>query len=518
MKKRTLTIKFTIIFSLFTIITLFISAIFSMINQTRVYKQQREESVQFVASYLEDLLIADDIYFIWYQKYFLEHADKFLVPSDFDAVSIQDARHDYEEKLSEEYPGLVLGTDIDFDDLSEETKIAYEIYSHEYYLAAFENAREKFDLTYLYYMVPVSDDSDEIIYVLDSNRFEKTVEGKSYIDLGITQSYPKSKYTHLWEAWNTGVRPKGYDILEKKHGKTYAFYTPLFINGQKLGIINVEVDVSAIIHKIHTDTLRNMSVVGSVLIVFSFFLLLYIRSRYIKKLVRLSENIEKYSSTKDTKIAEALTKDVTNDDEISIIMSKFADMIYELDSYMKSLSKTTMALNDTQQKAMKFSVLAIKDSLTGIRNKTGYDEEINKLKKEMAKGFKDFGVAMVDLNYLKRINDTFGHDKGNFAIVTLCQIICHTFPHSPVFRIGGDEFVVILQGLDFEHVDELIEEFNKMIKDRENDSELEFWEQTSAALGYSAFNPDSDTSYEEVFKRADAEMYKNKKAMKAARE
>ena len=85
MKKRTLTIKFTIIFSIFTLVTLLISAIFSLIHQDRVYKQQREESVQFVASYLEDLLRADDIYFIWYQNYFLKNTDKFLVPSDFDS-------------------------------------------------------------------------------------------------------------------------------------------------------------------------------------------------------------------------------------------------------------------------------------------------------------------------------------------------------------------------------------------------------------------------------------------------
>ena len=292
----------------------------------------------------------------------------------------------------------------------------------------------------------------------------------------------------------------------------------IYINGQKLGIISLEVEVSAIIHKIHMDTLRIMIVVGAVLIIFSLLTLLNVRSKYIKKLARLQNIIEEYSNTKDSKIAEALVKDVTNDDEISVIMSKFADMIYELESYMKNLSKTTMALNDTQQKAMKLSVLAIKDSLTGIRNKTGCDEEIKKLEKEMKKGFKDFGVAMIDLNYLKRINDTYGHDKGNIAIVTLCQIICRTFSHSSVFRIGGDEFVVILQGLDFEHVDELIDEFNQQIYDKQQSDDLEFWEKTSAAIGYSAFNPATDSNYEEVFKRADAEMYKNKKAMKAARE
>ena len=518
MSKRSLTFKFTIFFSIFTFLTLLICAIFSLINQDKVYKQQREESVQFVASYLEDLLIADDIYFIWYQNYFLNNSDKLLVPYNFDSYALQDARHDYEEALSEEFPGLVLGTDIDFDDLSEETKIAYEIYSHEYYLAAFENAREKFNLSYVYYMVPVNESSDEMICVLDSNRSEKSVNNKSYIDLGIKKAYPKSKYTNLWETWNTGKRPKGHDVFEEKNGKFYAYYTPLFINGQKLGVINVEVDVSVIIHKIHMDTLRNMLIIGSVLILFSLFLLIFIRRHYIRKLVKLSQIIEDYSQNKDTNLAEQLIAEATNHDEISMIMSKFAELIYELESYMKRLSKTTMALNDTQQKAMELSVLAVKDSLTGIRNKTGYNKELYLLEKQMKNGFVDFGVAMIDLNYLKKINDTYGHDKGNISIINLCRIICAIFSHSAVFRIGGDEFVVILQGLDFEHVDELIEEFKIQITNRQDSMDLEVWEKTSAAIGYSAFNPETDTCYEDVFKRADEEMYKNKKAMKAARE
>ena len=518
MKKKNLTFKFTLMFASFIILTLIISAIFSLLNQQKVYKQQREENVQFVASYLEELIMADDIYFVWYQNYFLEKADSLLVPYDFDTISMQDARHDYEEALSHEHPGLVLGTDIDFDDLSEETKNAYEVYSHEYYLSAFEKACGMFNLKHIYYLVPKNDGTDDMIYVLDSRRKVCNVGGKLYIDLGITNNYPKSKFERLWEAWETGKRPKGYDIFENKNEKTYAYYTPLYINGEKLGVIDVEVEVSELLHAIHMETLRNLSGIAGILILLSMFLLAIIRTRFIRKLVKLRTAIETYSQTKDTKIAESLMAEVTNEDEISIIMSKFADMIYELESYMKQLSRTAMALNNTQQKALELSILAIKDSLTGIRNKTGYDHELRLLEKQMAEGFTDFGVAMIDLNYLKRINDTYGHDKGNSAIISLCKLICNIFNHSAVFRIGGDEFVIILQGLDFQNVDELISDFETEIERRQNDDSLEYWEKTSAAIGYAAFNPPKDKCYLDVFKRADNEMYENKKAMKASRE
>ncbi len=198
-------------------------------------------------------------------------------------------------------------------------------------------------------------------------------------------------------------------------------------------------------------------------------------------------------------------------------MAKLAEMIYELESYMRNLTKTQHDLHDSQKKALEMSELAIKDTLTGIRNKTGYDKEVQKIKWEMAGGLKKIGVAMIDLNFLKKINDTFGHEKGNIAIISLCKIVCHIFEHSPVFRIGGDEFVVILKGQDLEHIDELIAEFYAQIARIQSDSTLEYWEKTSAAIGYSLYDPEKDSSYENIFKRADAEMYKAKKEMKAMR-
>lgn len=518
MKKRNLTFKFTIVFVIFTILTLLICAILSYLNQARIYKQQREENVQFVASYLQELLAADDIYFIWYQHYFMEASDSLLIPKNFDNDSVQNSRLLYEDALSKEFPGLVLGADIGFDDLSVDTKNAYEVYSHEYYQSAFEKAQKMFNLANVYYLAPESEGSDTFAFVIDSVRREKNVNGKKYLSLGKKINYSKDKYSHFWEAWKTGVSPKGYDVFENKYTKNYIYYTPLFINGEKLGVICVEAKVGEIIQEIHLVTFRSMIIVGIVLIVLAFFLLLFIRARYIKKLVLLQKIIEEYSQTKNIEIADKLSKLVTNSDEISSIMGKFSDMIRELDLYMKSLSRTAMALQDTRQKAMEMSELAIKDSLTGIRNKTAYDKEVQKIQYDISQGLKDIGIGMIDLNYLKKINDTYGHDKGNVAIITLCKIVCKIFEHSPVFRIGGDEFVVILKGHDLEHIDELITEFNLQLKDRQEDSSLEYWERTSAAIGYAVYNPDIDSSVEDIFKRADEEMYCAKKEMKASRE
>lgn len=123
----------------------------------------------------------------------------------------------------------------------------------------------------------------------------------------------------------------------------------------------------------------------------------------------------------------------------------------------------------------------------------------------------------IDLNYLKRINDTYGHEQGNIAIKRLSRIVCVIFAHSPVFRIGGDEFAVILKNDDLKNVDALVEKFNSTFDKMSQDDSLEPWEHISAAIGIALYDPLRDNNLTNVFKRADKAMYARKKEMKAVR-
>ena len=161
--------------------------------------------------------------------------------------------------------------------------------------------------------------------------------------------------------------------------------------------------------------------------------------------------------------------------------------------------------------------MANKDALTGIRNRAAYEKEMQRLEWELADGETDFAIAMIDLNFLKRINDTYGHEQGNYAIKKLCYIVCHVFEHSPVFRTGGDEFVVILKNEDFKNRDKLTEEFYSQLELLGGDESLEPWEKISAAIGVAVYDKEYDSSVDNVLKRADEIMYACKKDMKAVR-
>lgn len=198
---------------------------------------------------------------------------------------------------------------------------------------------------------------------------------------------------------------------------------------------------------------------------------------------------------------------VYRNDEIGDITSRLNEMVDRLNITMRELM-------NTQQHADAMSRLATRDALTGIRNKTAYDNQIRLLQESFNSGNHEFGFVMVDLNNLKTINDSYGHDKGDIAIKKCCRLICETFTHSPVFRIGGDEFVIVLRESDYRNIDVLLTQFKKKVSILKDNIRLQPWERVSAAIGYALYDDEQDTSVQSVLARADQEMYKNKKKMK----
>lgn len=156
------------------------------------------------------------------------------------------------------------------------------------------------------------------------------------------------------------------------------------------------------------------------------------------------------------------------------------------------------------------------DSLTGVANRALYERKtaiINKFIQSDNQSL-HFGICECDLNNLKVINDTYGHESGDFYIKSCCKVICNFFKHSPVFRTGGDEFVVILQNEDYERYEELKKDINEFVLS-EVRKKTSILEKISFAAGFSKFNSKTDRSVGDVLNRADFEMYIHKKSVKS---
>jgi diguanylate cyclase (GGDEF)-like protein len=508
--------RFGAIFAVLTILTLIATGIATYILQQRILEEQVSSNVSSLSEYLQKLIKADGEDFVYYQEYMLEHANEVLIPADFDGDYLP-ALDKYSQLFAQQYPGKTLGKDISFDELSDEVKNAFAVYTHEYWLFVFESAARTFDVEYTYYITPTGE-PNHMYYIIDALRDIKGQGGGLYINLLLDIEEDPNMYPVMWEVWESNRTVDKHDVFDNQYGHNYAYYSPLYIDGQKIGIIAVDVAIDKVNKEIVRNTLIPVFVMALVLITGVILILLFIDKKYISKLVNLSNGISQYTRTKDPAVVHTIGCSKKSHDEITDLANQTSVMITTLDTYIKNLVDTTKELSETKQQASELQALTNKDPITGIRNKIAYDEEIKKLEAEVAVGLKEFGLAMVDLNFLIKINDTYGEEKGNIAIKKLCVLVCNIFQHSPVFKVGGDEFAVILKNRDYENVDSLVKKFNDEIEQFSGDISIDPWEKISAAIGVALFDPKEDTTVDDVFRKADAQMCTRKHEMKAARE
>ncbi|RKM59420.1 diguanylate cyclase [Butyrivibrio sp. CB08] len=159
------------------------------------------------------------------------------------------------------------------------------------------------------------------------------------------------------------------------------------------------------------------------------------------------------------------------------------------------------------------------DSLTHVRNKGAFVIAIDELQEQINNGSIDpnFAIGTFDCDGLKRINDQYGHDKGDIYIEKACRTISDVFKRSPVYRVGGDEFSIILKHEDFHNLNFLLERFEIVVNDI-NASAEEPWEQVWLSKGFAVYDPSEDNLVQKILQRADKLMYENKRERKMGRE
>lgn len=156
--------------------------------------------------------------------------------------------------------------------------------------------------------------------------------------------------------------------------------------------------------------------------------------------------------------------------------------------------------------------LARRDELTGVKNKTAYKELEASVQSNMENGIDNlaFAIIVCDTNNLKQINDSKGHAAGDEYLRSSSHLLCDIFVHSPVFRIGGDEFVVFLQGNDYISRHKLMNKLRSQVLENKKAGNG-----VILASGMSEYNSESDCLVSDIFSRADKEMYENKKELKS---
>lgn len=204
-------------------------------------------------------------------------------------------------------------------------------------------------------------------------------------------------------------------------------------------------------------------------------------------------------------------------DNLFLVMSTIAVVLLIILILLLRSIKAEKKILEEERVVKDLNKRAYVDALTSVRNKGAFSDYIQKLQERIEDGEElEFAVGIFDCNNLKLVNDEHGHDKGDIYLKKACQLICRIFDHSPVFRIGGDEFAVVLQNDDFTNRDELVKEFQAHRKEISDSAENK-WEEVDIAMGIAVYDPQNDSSVSDTVRNADRIMYENKRLEKTGK-
>ena len=276
-------------------------------------------------------------------------------------------------------------------------------------------------------------------------------------------------------------------------------------DGEIVGFASVDLSMSEIIERERDIVKTLLAVLVLIALLICLIGIFAVDRTIVRPINKLSETAEKYTAHEliFSKI------NIHTGDEIEKLADSMKRMEQYIKDYYSNLMQTRNDLEEAREDAETFKREAIIDPLTNICNKRAYDLAVA----ELDQTGEPYAIAVFDVNGLKAINDRYGHEKGDIAIQSVSKLMSDVFGNSSLFRIGGDEFAAILKGSDYENRERLIEKFREEVGKANENSDLEPWEKPDAACGYAVYEEQADDAAS-VFKRADENMFKNKKEMK----
>lgn len=284
--------------------------------------------------------------------------------------------------------------------------------------------------------------------------------------------------------------PQGEFIQYKYDGeKKLAVWMPLS-NGMRF---NVSVPLEETKGAWKELTINIVVAALFVIIVASLFMMYYLRriTRPLEQLTEAADQVEKGNYD------FAFTYD--RNDELGRLTKAFKSLSNNVKDHIEDLNEQVQI-----------------DAFTRVKNKGAYTKAPDELQERLENGTlnNELAIGMFDCDNLKIINDRYGHDKGDEYLQAACRTISDVFKHSPVFRVGGDEFSVIIQNDDYHNLDELIAQFDRRVE-ANNIMAQNPWNQVQLSKGFAIYNPTFDISITALMQRADKLMYENKRIRKS---
>lgn len=374
---------------------------------------------------------------------------------------------------------------------------------------------DDYGLAYLYIIIPRTD--GVMVSVCSATSAEERAAGEEDWPLLFEDdySYTAESIKPYVDAWDS----QGITFFETNStwGRCYSACAPLVASdGQQIALLCADLYTESMHQEIEQYVVISALLCSGIGIAFVVLLLLWLRRNVTQPISKLEKSARNYAirshERRDPSMLLFDDPHIHTQNEVESLSDAIMKMSENMQDYLENILMVEQRILLVQKEAEGMTRLAYEDALTHVRNKAAYALKVGLVKEEIAAGTAEFAILMVDLNNLKYVNDTFGHENGDRYLTGACQVIGLVLDTTPLYRTGGDEFVAILEGEDYKKRATILHELETCFSITQADEVVEPWDRYSAACGMAKYR--HNESYEDTFSRADHAMYRNKKKMK----
>jgi len=182
--------------------------------------------------------------------------------------------------------------------------------------------------------------------------------------------------------------------------------------------------------------------------------------------------------------------------------------IYDNENKVKSIEGLIIDINGRKQAEEALYLVSIHDHLTCIYNRRYIFDRLDIMIQEHQREDQDFSISIIDLDFFKAINDTYGHPAGDFMLKEFASILTKSFrPYDLVGRFGGEEFIVITMNINLKQTEDILNRVRKTVKDHVFD-----FNGTHLKIAFSAgithtLELESEITVEKMIQKADQRLY-----------
>ena len=383
---------------------------------------------------------------------------------------------------------------------------------------------DDYEAKYLYLCIPLDDGKGTMRNVASSVSTDERWYGDPTVLplLYDSDAYTARQLRPYLKAWSAGPS-FSYFFNHSDYGSCYTACVPIVTKaGNRVCLCCADVEASEVVDAIVLPVFVTVVISLLVGLILSLVLRGWVQRHVLDPVSALEESTHYFAlkshDQKDPEMLEYFPPDIQNNIELASLAESIQKMTRDMKDYVEDIFSAQSWARRAQEEAIGMSRLAYQDALTHMKSKAAYDEKRAELEQAIVCGEARFALVMVDLNNLKKINDHWGHENGNRYLIGSSKIIGDVFRHSPVYRVGGDEFVAVLQGEDYDEREALMRQLAERFQAASERTEVQPWERYSAAYGLAEYSGAPEDSVEDVYRLADERMYECKKRMKVTRE